>query len=484
MDYKTLIGIEIHSELLTKSKAFCSCKNQFGSEVNTNCCPVCTGMPGTLPVLNEEVLHFAVMAGLATNCSIEKYTKMDRKNYFYPDLTKGYQISQYDKPLCYEGYVEIEDKDGQPKKIRLIRIHMEEDTGKSIHDASGESLIDYNRAGVPLIEIVSYPDMNSPLEAYRYLENLKEILLFTGVSDVKMEQGSLRCDVNINVVREDGVKSKIVELKNLNSFKSALKAMEYEEARHIELLEKGENTLKETRRWDEQNQVTISMRSKENVQDYRYFPEADIVDITLTDEYIENVRKSLPELPAQKRKRFMEQYGLTKDDAEVLNADLEISSYFEKLISLTKNPTLTANFFLSEFLRRLKDSEQAIGNEKFTSKQFAFLLDELSDKKINNNTAKKIFRKMFEEGVDPKEYIEQEGLAQVQDEDFIVEIVRNVLAENPQSIQDIKNGKDRAFGFLVGQVMKASKGKANPQIVNELLKQEIDSIIGILCSEH
>lgn len=272
MNYKTLIGIEIHSELLTKTKAFCGCKNEFGSEVNTNCCPVCTGMPGTLPVLNKEVMRYAVMAGLATNCSIETDTKMDRKNYFYPDLTKGYQISQFDKPLCYEGYVEIEDEEGRPKKIRLIRIHMEEDTGKSIHDTSGDSLIDYNRAGVPLIEIVSYPDMNSPTEADRYLENLKEILLFTGVSDVKMEQGSLRCDVNINVVREDGVKSNIVELKNLNSFKSAFRAMEYEEKRHKELLEKGENTVKETRRWDEQNQLTIPMRSRKTYRTTVIFP--------------------------------------------------------------------------------------------------------------------------------------------------------------------------------------------------------------------
>lgn len=477
MKYKTLIGIEIHVELLTKSKAFCGCKNEFGSEVNTNCCPVCIGMPGTLPVLNEEVMRYAVMAGLATNCSIELDTKMDRKNYFYPDLTKGYQISQFDKPLCYEGYVEIEDEEGKSKKIRLIRIHMEEDTGKSIHDASGDSLIDYNRAGVPLIEIVSYPDMNSPLEAYRYLENLKEILLFTGVSDVKMEQGSLRCDVNINVVREDGMKSRIVELKNLNSFKSAWKAMEYEEKRHIELLEKGENSVKETRRWDEQNQITIPMRSKENVQDYRYFPEADITDFKLTEAYVEEIRKKLPELPAAKRKRFVEEYGVTKDDAEILNSDMEISSYYEKLVSLTKEPILTANFFLSEFLRRLKDSDANIGNEKFSMEQLGYLLTQVAGKKINNNIAKKIFRKMFEEGVDPEEYIQKEGLAQVQDEGLIAQIVASVLSKNLQSIEDIKNGKDRAFGFLVGQVMKESKGKANPQMVNELIKKEMERYI-------
>ena len=353
---------------------------------------------------------------------------------------------------------------------------MEEDTGKSIHDVSGESLIDYNRAGVPLIEIVSYPDMNSPIEAYRYLENLKEILLFTGVSDVKMEQGSLRCDVNINVVREDGVKSNIVELKNLNSFKSALKAMEYEEKRHIELLEKGENSLKETRRWDEQNQVTISMRSKENVQDYRYFPEADIVDFVISEEYINEIRDSLPELPSEKRKRFIKEYGVTQDDATILNSSKEISTYFEKLIALTEDKQVTTNFFLSEFLRRLKDSDATIGNEKFDINQFAFLLNQISQKKINNNMAKKIFRKMFEDGIDPKEHIEKEGLTQVQDEGFILNIVKEVLSQNPQSIDDLKNGKDRAFGFLVGQVMKQSKGKANPQIVNTLLKKEIDSM--------
>lgn len=477
MNYKTLIGIEIHSELLTKSKAFCGCKNEFGSEVNTNCCPVCIGMPGTLPVLNKEVMRYAVMAGLATNCSIQLDTKMDRKNYFYPDLTKGYQISQFDKPLCYEGYVEIEDEEGRSKKIRLIRIHMEEDTGKSIHDASGDSLIDYNRAGVPLIEIVSYPDMNSPIEAYRYLENLKEILLFTGVSDVKMEQGSLRCDVNINVVREDGVKSNIVELKNLNSFKSALKAMEYEEKRHIELLEKGENSVKETRRWDEQTQVTIPMRSKENVQDYRYFPEADITDFKLTEEYVEEIRKQIPELPAARRKRFVEEYGITKDDAEILNSGVDISSYYERLVELTKEPILTANFFLSEFLRRLKDSQEEIGNEKFSIEQLGYLLTQVAGKKINNNMAKKIFRKMFEEGVDPEEYIKREGLNQVEDEGLIIKIVETVLSNNLQSIEDIKNGKDRAFGFLVGQVMKESKGKANPQMVNELIRKEMQKYI-------
>lgn len=473
MKYKTLIGIEIHSQLLTETKAFCGCANVFGGDVNSHCCPVCMGMPGTLPVLNKEMIRFAVTAGLATHCKIEKHTKMDRKNYFYPDLTKGYQISQYDKPLCYEGYVPIKDAHGNMKKIRLIRIHMEEDTGKSLHDGSGESMIDYNRAGVPLIEIVSYPDMNSADEAYQYLENLKEILLFSGVSDVKMEQGSLRCDVNVNVVSESGKKSKIVELKNLNSFKAVQKAISYEEKRHIELLENGLDTEKETRRWDEVTQTTLPMRSKENVQDYRYFPEPDIVDINLTDEYIEEIRRQIPEMPADKRIRFVTEYKISEDDSAILNSSEKLSAYYENIVKLTGEPILSANFILSELLRRLKETGEEIGSEKFTPEELSYIIKITAENKINNNTAKKVFRKMFEEGINPENYIKEKGLIQVQDENLIRNIVKKVISDNPASISDIKNGKDRAFGFLVGQVMKESKGKANPQIVNLILKEEI-----------
>lgn len=477
MEFNTLIGIEIHSELLTKSKAFCSCKNGFGDDVNTNVCPVCLGLPGTLPVLNEELLRYAIIAGTAMNCSIAKQTKMDRKNYFYPDLTKGYQISQFDIPLCYEGYIEISGKGAEKKKIRIIRIHMEEDTGKSIHDTGGDTLLDFNRAGVPLIEIVSYPDMNSPEEALEYLENLKEILLFTHVSDVKMEQGSFRCDININLVSEDGsIRSKIVELKNLNSFRSAYKAMQYEVVRHRELLLKGENTEKETRRWSEEDQKTISMRSKDSVQDYRYFPEPDIVNINLTDEYISNIQAQIPELPSAIRARFISDYGITEDDARLLTMSTSLSTYYEELCKLSEEPVLSFNFVSSEFLRRLNEANMSIGEERFAIEDFAYLIRQIADAKINNNAGKKVFRAMFEEGVRPDEYIKSHGLVQMDDQEEIRKIVLSVLEANPQSIEDYKNGKDRAFGFLVGQTMKQSRGKANPQTVNQLLKEEIEKL--------
>lgn len=470
MNFKTIIGLEIHSELLTNTKIFCGCKNEFGGDVNTHCCPVCLGLPGALPVLNENVLEFAVRAGLAFNSDIARHTKMDRKNYFYPDLTKGYQISQFDIPLCSEGYVEIDTEEGK-KKVGLIRIHMEEDTGKSLHDADGDTLLDFNRSGVPLIEIVTKPEMNSPKEAYDFLEKLKEILLFTEVSDVKMEQGSLRCDVNVNIIMEDGRKSNIVELKNLNSFRNAYKAMEFEVKRHVELLEKDENTVRETRRWDDVKGETISMRSKESVQDYRYFPEPDVVNIEVSDEFIEKVRKTLPELPDQKRERFVSEYKIPEYDANVLTASKELSAYYEEVVSLTKEPKLTSNFIMSELLRRMKDEDLELSGLKFELKEFAMLLNFVKDGKINNNAAKKVFRKMFEEGKKPEDVIKEEGLIQVQDEGAIKEVVQNVLDANPQSIEDYRNGKDRAFGFLVGQVMKESKGKANPQKVNELLKE-------------
>lgn len=470
MNFKTIIGLEIHSELLTNTKIFCGCKNEFGGDVNTHCCPVCLGLPGTLPVLNENVLEFAVRAGLAFNSDIARHTKMDRKNYFYPDLTKGYQISQFDIPLCSEGYVEIDTEEGK-KKVGLIRIHMEEDTGKSLHDAEGDTLLDFNRSGVPLIEIVTKPEMNSPKEAYDFLEKLKEILLFTEVSDVKMEQGSLRCDVNVNIIMEDGRKSNIVELKNLNSFRNAYKAMEFEVKRHVELLEKGENTVRETRRWDDVKGETISMRSKESVQDYRYFPEPDVVNIEVSDEFIEKVRKTLPELPDQKRERFVSEYKIPEYDANVLTASKELSAYYEEIVSMTNEPKLTSNFIMSELLRRMKDEDLELSGLKFELKEFATLLNFVKDGKINNNAAKKVFRKMFEEGKNPEDVIKEEGLIQVQDEGAIKEVVQSVLDANPQSIEDYRNGKDRAFGFLVGQVMKESKGKANPQKVNELLKE-------------
>lgn len=476
MSYETIVGLEIHVELSTNTKMFCSCKNEFGEQVNQNTCPVCLGMPGALPVLNKKALEYAIMAGLAFNCKIAKECKMDRKNYFYPDLTKGYQISQYDIPLCYDGYLEIENEKEEKKKIRIQRIHIEEDTGKSLHDPNGDTLLDYNRAGLPLIEIVTHPDISSPYEAQAFLEKLKETLLFLGISDVKMEQGSLRCDVNINMKKDENTKTNISELKNLNSFRNAVKALEFEQKRHSALLDEGLNTKKETRRWDEDKQETIHMRSKENVQDYRYFPEPDIVDISLTDEDIANIKNNLEELPDEKRQRFVKEYQIPEYDAKVLISSKEISSYFEDIAKAIDNKKLVSNWIMTELLRRTKDEEISLDELKFTKEDFIELLKLINDSKINNNAGKKVFRKMFEEGKKPMDIVKEDGLLQVGDEDEIKKMVQDVLDKNEASINDYKNGKDRAFGFLVGQVMKASRGKANPQIVNKLLKEILDSL--------
>lgn len=473
---KTIIGLEIHCELSTKTKIFCGCKNEFGADVNTKCCPVCLGMPGALPVLNEKVLEYAIKAGSALNCEISLSSKMDRKNYFYPDLTKGYQISQYDIPLCHDGYILVKDEEGKDKKIRIQRIHIEEDTGKSLHDVTGESLLDFNRAGVPLIEIVTHPDMSSSNEAIQFLEKLKETLMYIEVSDVKMEQGSLRCDVNINIKDENDSRTNITELKNLNSFKAAQKAMEFEEKRHKELLSQNLNTKKETKRWDDTTSSTILMRSKESVNDYRYFPEPDIVDINLSKEYVDEIKKSLPELPSQKRERFIKDFSIPEYDANILTSQKEIANYFEDMIKLFNDPKMISNWIMTELLRRMNDEDILLDDLKFTKEDFSNLLKTINEGKINNNAGKKVFRVMFEEGKKPEEIIKDLGLIQIQDEDAMLGFVKEAIEKNPQSIEDYKNGKDRAFGFLVGQVMKISKGKANPQTVNKLLKEELEKL--------
>ena len=474
MAYKTIIGLEIHVELKTKTKMFCHCKNEFGEEANTNVCPICLGLPGALPQVNEEAINYAIKAGLAMNCNIHQHTRFDRKSYYYADLVKGYQITQDELPLCYEGYVNIEDEDGNDKKIRLIRIHVEEDTGKSLHTDKGETLLDYNRSGVPLIEIVTYPDMNSAKEAREFLEKLKATVIYLGVSDGKMEEGSLRCDVNVNVVdTETGVKTNISEIKNIGSFRGVEKAIDFEVSRHIALLEKGENTKKETRRWDELKGESILMREKIKANDYRYAPDGDIPPMDISDEMIDAVRKEMPELPDEKVSRLMKDYGISKDDAKTLSLDVSLANYYEELAKKVGDNALALNWLLGDVLRRLKEDNKSIDQMPFAIEDLEKLLTLVKTNKINNNAGKKVLQEMFKAPEDPEAIVKRLGLVQVTDEGAIEAVVDKVLEANPQSIEDFKNGKSRAFGFLVGQVMKEMKGKGNPQIINELLNKKL-----------
>lgn len=471
MGYKTIVGLEIHVELSTKTKAFCGCENTFGGEPNSRVCPVCLALPGATPVLNEQVVNYTVMSGIALNCTINHKSKFDRKNYFYPDLTKGFQITQNDTPICTEGYLEIEGDNG-PKKIGIFQIQMEEDTGKSLH-SDEETLLDYNRCGVPLIEIVSKPDMNSGREGREFLEKLKNTLKYIGVSDVKMEEGSLRCDVNVNVVDEEtGKKTAVTEVKNLNSFRAVEKAIDFEVQRQIKILQNNEDEPRTTRRWDDVNGETVLMRIKYTAADYRFAPEGDLVPIVIDDDYIETVRKSLPELPEAKKQRFINEYKLSEYDAKVLTSSKQLSNFFDEIAKKFDDYNMVSNWIMTEVLRRVDDIENKF-ELPFTQDDFIELLNIIRSGKINNNAGKKVLREMFETSKKPMQIIEEQGLIQVSDDSQINTWVEEVLAENPQSIEDLKNGKDRAFGFLVGQVMKKSKGKANPSIVNELLKSKV-----------
>lgn len=469
MHYKTIIGLEIHTELMTNTKMFCSCTNAFGGEANTHCCPICIGLPGSMPVINKTAIEFAIKAGIAFNSKINAKTRMDRKNYYYADLVKGYQISQDDIPLCEGGYVEIELQEGV-KKVNLERIHIEEDTGKLNHTVDGDTLIDYNRAGVPLIEIVTKPDMNTAEEARLFLENLRARLKYIEVSDCKMEEGSLRCDVNINIVdTETGIRTNISEIKNLNSFRSAVRAIEYEEKRHIALLKEDKNTVKDTRRWDEVKGETVTMREKGEAADYRFAADGDIGPIEISDSWIEEIKNSLPELPHDKKERFVKEYDLSEYDAGVLTGSKELALFFEETIKHIDDAKLVSNWIMGDVLRRLNDEEIEIENTLLTPKALGQLISIVKDGKINNNTGKKVLKEMFETGKDAETIVKEQGLIQISDESELEGIIDKILDENEQSIIDFKNGKDRALGFLVGQVMKASRGKANPQIVNKMV---------------
>ena len=473
-DYEVIIGLEVHAELSTKTKIFCSCPTTFGANPNTQVCPICMGMPGTLPVLNEKVVEYAVKAGLATNCEIARKSKNDRKNYFYPDLPKAYQISQYDKPLCEHGYVEIENKDGK-KKIGLTRIHIEEDAGKLNHDEfGGGSLVDLNRAGVPLIEIVSEPDLRSAEEVDSYLKKLKSILEYIEVSDCKMQEGSFRADVNVSVRKKGDTKlGTRTEMKNMNSFRSITRAIEYEVDRQIDVLEDGGKIEQETLRWDEVSGKTFPMRDKEDAQDYRYFPDPDLVAINLSDEYIENIKNNLPELPESRKERYLKEYKLSEKDASIITSSKYLSDLFEGAIKECNNPKAVSNWIISDISRILNETEMDPIEIPFDSKQLGKLVILIDKGTISSSIGKKVLEELFENPKEPEEIIKEKGWIQISDEGAIKEVVMKVLEANPQSIADYKAGKDRALGFLVGQAMKETKGKANPKMLNEMFLEEL-----------
>ena len=474
-DYEVVIGLEVHAELSTKTKIFCSCPTSFGAAPNTHTCPICMAMPGTLPVLNEKVVEYAVKAGLATNCEISKDSKNDRKNYFYPDLPKAYQISQFDKPLCNHGYVEIEDDEGNKKKVRLLRIHIEEDAGKLNHDEfAGGSLVDLNRAGVPLIEMVSEPDLRSSGEAERYLRKLKSILEYIEVSDCKMQEGSLRADVNVSVHKPGEPLGTRTEMKNMNSFRSIVRGIEYEIERQIDVIEDGGVVEQETLRWDDVSGKTFPMRDKEDAQDYRYFPDPDLVAIKLSEEYIENIKKSLPELPESRKERYMNEYNLSEKDANIITSSKYLSDLFEQASKICNNPKAVNNWIISDISRILNETEMEPIQIPFDSKQLAKLVILIDKGTISSSIAKKVLVEMFEHPRDPEDIIDEKGWVQISDENAIKEVVLKILENNPQSIADYKAGKQKALGFLVGQAMKETRGKANPQMLNKMFIEELN----------
>ncbi len=474
MKFETVIGLEVHVELATNTKIFCACENKFGGAPNTHCCPVCTGMPGVLPVLNEKVVEFAARAGLATNCKIANFSKMDRKGYYYPDLPKAYQISQFDLPLCKEGYVDI-SVNGIEKRIRITRIHMEEDAGKLLHDACAGTAVDYNRCGVPLIEIVTEPDMRSAEEAKAFLDALKSIMQYTGVSDCKMQEGSLRCDVNISV-REQGssVLGTRTEMKNLNSFSAVYRAIEAESARQIALVEDGGTVQQETRRFDDAKGKSFAMRGKEEAHDYRYFPDPDLVPITLTDVRINQIKGSLPELPDAKKKRYIEDLGLSEYDAGVLTAERDIALFFDACLAEYDEPKKVCNLIMTDLLRLLKEDGIPPENIPVKPAHLAETLKLIESGQVNITVAKTVFEECFRTCESPASIVEKKGLAQISDTDEIRTMIRDIISNNPGPVADYKGGKQKALTFFVGQVMKATRGQANPQVVNSIALEELD----------
>ncbi len=471
-EYEVVIGLEVHVELATRTKIFCGCSTAFGGAPNTHTCPVCTGMPGSLPVLNKQVVEYAMAVGLATGCSITRRCKFDRKNYFYPDNPQNYQISQLYQPICRDGGVEIETSGGK-KTIGIHEIHMEEDAGKLIHDEWGDcSLVDYNRSGVPLIEIVSEPDMRSAEEVIAYLEKLRMIIQYLGASDCKLNEGSMRADVNLSV-REAGTGQlgTRTEMKNLNSFKAIARAIEHEKNRQADLLEEGKKVVQETRRWDDAREFSYAMRSKEDAQDYRYFPEPDLPPLVISDAWINEVKARQPELRTEKMARYRKEYGLPDYDTEIITGSKHLADLFEAAAKLCGKPKKVSNWLMGETMRLLKEQEMEPEELTFSPANLAKLVALTEAGSINSTVAKEVFEKIFHEDIDPDSYVQEHGLKTVNDEGALRAAVERVIQENPQSVADYRNGKEKAIGFLVGQAMKAMKGKANPGLVKQILKE-------------
>ena len=477
MEFLTTLGLEVHCELSTKTKIFCSCSTEFGGEPNTHVCEICTGMPGTLPVLNKQVVEYAIRAGLATNCEITQYNKFDRKNYFYPDLPKAYQVSQLYLPICQNGHIDIE-VNGIKKAIRIKEIHMEEDAGKLIHDEWDDiTLVDYNRCGVPLLEIVSEPDFTSGEEVIAYLTKLRSILQFIGVSDCKMEQGSLRADVNLSVrpvgQTELGTRT---EMKNINSFKAIARAIEGERERQIDTILAGEKVVQETRRWDDNKGESYAMRSKENAQDYRYFPEPDLVPIEISDEWIERVKNELPELPEAKKARYIEEYKLPEYDVDIITGSKFLVDIFEKALAVCNEPKEVSNWIMGEVLRMATETATDVDDISFDAANLGKLINLVKKKVINRGTAKEVFEKMFTENIDPESYVKENGLEMMNDDGAVLAIVKSVIENNPKAVGEFKGGSQKVKGFLVGQCMKQLKGKADPATVNQMITAELEKI--------
>ena len=477
-NYETVIGLEVHVELATKTKIFCACSTEFGGAPNTHTCPVCTGQPGSLPVLNKQVVEYAVAVGLATNCTITQYSKFDRKNYFYPDNPQNYQISQLYLPICRNGHVEIETASGK-KNVRIHEIHMEEDAGKLVHDEWEDvSIVDYNRSGVPLIEIVSEPDMRSAEEVIAYLETLRQTIQYLGASDCKLNEGSMRADVNISV-REVGSPKfgTRTEMKNLNSFKAIAHAIEGERERQIELLEMGRKVVQETRRWDDNKESSHAMRSKEDAQDYRYFPEPDLVPIVVSDEWIAEIRKKQPELRPQRLARYEKEYDIPEYDAKILTESKHMADVFEATTKICNKPKKVSNWLMGETMRLLKEKDMDPEDISFSPVNLAKLIELVDAGTINSSVAKDVFEKIFDDDIDPEKYVEDKGLKSMNDECELKATIQGILDANPQSVADYRSGKEKALAFLVGQTMRATKGKANPAIVNKILKELLQRAI-------